>query len=137
MGLYLCVFDGEEEIEGVELGHYADFGDFRDTVMNRLEAGRAGSRFPVLMIHSDCDGELSPAEAAALSLELKAIESELSRLPPIQLKEGWRRSVAKSLGIAPRNLAECFFDIDGEPLFDRLKGLCAVSATKRLPILFQ
>jgi len=52
MGLYLCVFDGEEELDGVEVGFYADFGTFRNAVVRHLENGKAGSRFPTLIHHS-------------------------------------------------------------------------------------
>jgi hypothetical protein len=54
MGLYLCVFaddaDGEE-LEGVEVGGYDDFGLLRQAVADRLEPAGWGSRFPVLMSH--------------------------------------------------------------------------------------
>jgi hypothetical protein len=35
------------------------------------------------------------------------------------------------------NLLETFFDVDGEPLLDRLIGLCRVASSRNLPILFQ
>jgi hypothetical protein len=37
MGLYLAVFDDEHELEGVEVGAYADFSTFQDAVVNNLE----------------------------------------------------------------------------------------------------
>src|SRR5206468_1590548 len=60
MSLYLCIFRGDEEIEGVEVGSYADFGRFRDTVAEKLEDGRQGSRFPLLQLHPDSEGEWDP-----------------------------------------------------------------------------
>lgn len=137
MGLYLCVFDGDDELDGIEVGSYADFGTFRDTVRDRLEQGRAGSRFPVLMSHSDCDGEWSPDEADRLRAELEVVARELASLPSVALADGWQRAVARQLGVKPRNLAECFFDVDGEPLVERLIGLCACAVRRGLPILFQ
>jgi hypothetical protein len=137
MGLYLCVFDGDEELEGVEVGSYADFGALRDAIREHLEGGTAGSRFPVLMMHSDCDGEWSPSEAVQLQAELELIARELARFPPSSLGDGWKLSVARTFGLRPDNLAECFFDVDGEPLFDRLIGLCRSSVQHGLPILFQ
>jgi len=137
MGLYLCVFDGEDELEGVEVGRYGDFGLFRDTVRDRLERGVPGARFPILMKHSDCDGVWSPEEAEALREELAIIAGELAQEPPMPLPEGWKRSVARTLGLSPANLLDCFFDVDGEPLVDRLRGLCSCAAQRRLPILFQ
>lgn len=138
MGLYLCVFDDdEEELEGVEVGNYADFDVFRTTISNRLEGGVYGSRFHTLMMHSDCDGEWSPDEAHKLSAELKTIARELSAFAPIPLGDGWKKSVARMYGLSPKSLDECFFDVDGESLFDRLQQLCSVSIERGLPILFQ
>ena len=37
MGLYLCVFDNDDELEGVEVGSYSDFDFFRSTVTELLE----------------------------------------------------------------------------------------------------
>jgi immunity protein 70 of polymorphic toxin system len=115
MGLYLAVFDGDEEIEGVEVGSYSDFAAFRAAIAEQLEGGTIGSRFPTLMLHSDSDGTWSPEEAARLQIELKQIGYEFRERPPAELK-GWQAGVAASLGIAPKNLHESFFDVDGEPL---------------------
>jgi hypothetical protein len=70
MGLYLCVFEGDEEVDGVEVGPYADFDKFRDCVVRALEGSSPGWKFPTLILHSDCDGEWSPREAAKLEKEL-------------------------------------------------------------------
>ena len=32
MGLYLCIFDEDEEVDGVEVGLYSDFNALRDYV---------------------------------------------------------------------------------------------------------
>ena len=48
MGLYLCVFEADDidnELEGVEVGGYDDFGRLRETVSDRLEEGKWGSRW--------------------------------------------------------------------------------------------
>ena len=137
MGLYLCVFDGDDELEGVEVGSYGDFGTFRDTVRDRLEQGVPGSRFPILMRHSDCDGMWSPADAELLRLELATIAQEFAIQPPMPLHDGWQKSVTRTLGLSPANLLDCFFDVDGEPLLERLQGLCLCSVQRELPILFQ
>jgi len=138
MGLYLAVFDEDEELEGVEVGSYADFGLFRDSVATHLESGSAGSRFPVLMLHSDCDGSWSPAESLLLQEELEAIREEFQRLPPLEPKPGsWQESVARSLGMKPKNRYESFFDVDGEPLVDRLITAARVSVRAKRDILFQ
>jgi len=137
MGLYLAVFDDENEVDGVEIGAYSDFGDFRGAVVGNLESGVAGSRFPTLILHSDCDGEWSPTEAAVLEKELKTIGMLFRKIPPVPLTVGWKIQVAKMLGISPGNLYDCFFDIDGEPLLERLIGLTQTSQSRNLPILFQ
>jgi hypothetical protein len=77
MGLYLCAFDGEDELEGVEVGSYADFNFLRDAVVAVVEDGKRGSRCPVLQNHHDSDGEWSPEEAARLLREFDLIEAAL------------------------------------------------------------
>jgi hypothetical protein len=138
MGLYLCVFSDEEEIDGVEVGSYADFGLFRDCIEDRLEQGVRGSRFPTLMLQADSDGCWSPIEARELLAELDMIAQELRAQPPIVPQATtWQAGVTKLLGLRPQNLAECFIDVDGEPLLERLGGLCRTSMESGLPILFQ
>lgn len=137
MGLYLAIFRGDEELDGVEVGAYADFGAFRDAVTNLLESGSPpGSRFPTLILHSDCDGQWSPAECSRLVDELSTIAEAFRRLPPRAIKVGWMVEVAAEKG-QPSNLYDCFFDVDGEPLIDRLANLAKVGVKHGLPILFQ
>jgi hypothetical protein len=123
MGLYLTIFDDENELEGVEVGAYADFGIFRDAVVEALEEGRAGSRCPTLILHSDCDGQWTPSEAAKLEQELESISAKFKQLPPIAIKGSWQKQVIKTFGLQVTNLHDCFFDVDGEPLLERLIGL--------------
>ena len=137
MGLYLAVFDGDDELDGVEVGSYADFGVFRSAVAKHLEGGVEGSRCPTLMLHSDCDGQWSPEEASLLQGELAAITESFMDLPPEPLGDGWKPEVAKTFGLRPGNLYDCFFDVDGEPLLDRLMGLAQFSVERNLPIVFQ
>ena len=137
MGLYLCVFDGDDELEGVEVGPYADFNYFRDTVAALVEYGVAGSVCPVLNTHSDCDGEWTAQAAHQLLAELAHIEQVLQKHPPTPFNADWKHTVAKTFGIAPKTLLDCFFDIDGEPLVERLRGLAQVSVSSGQPILFQ
>jgi hypothetical protein len=137
MGLYLCIFDGDEEVEGVEVGPYADFGKFRDCVVRELEGGNAGSKFPTLILHSDCDGEWSPTEAGKLETELVEISNEFRRRPSIPITSDWQKQVVKSFGSQINNLYDCFFDVDGEPLLERLVSLAELSQERNLPILFQ
>ena len=137
MGLYLAIFDGEDEVDGVEVGSYADFGTFRDAVLAHVENGGLGSRCPTLNLHSDCDGEWSASEAASLRSELEVIAERFKELPPEPLDEGWKLEIAKSFGLRPANLYDCFFDVDAEPLIERLIELAQLSQDRDLPILFQ
>lgn len=137
MGLYLCVFDGEEEVDGVDVGAYSDFGCFRDAVTDRLEGGYQGAKYPTLIIHSDCDGEWTPNECAKLEHELESIAASFRELPPTEFNAEWQRKVAKSLSLHPTNLYESFIDVDGEPLLERLLHVCHVAIEKQQAILFQ
>ncbi len=137
MGLYLCVFDGDEELEGVEIGLYADFDIVRQYVINSLECGHAGAKFPTFILHSDCDGEWGYDDCQRLKLELLEISAALKQRPPLELGDGWQKDVARSIGLKPRNAFESMIDVDGEFLFDRLEGLVEVALNHRLPILFQ
>jgi hypothetical protein len=137
MSLYLCIFDGDEELDGVDVGAYSDFGDFHDTIANVLEAWKAGSRFPVLMLRSGCGTEWSLAECRKLETELETIIAELKRQPPKEFFAEWQKNVAKKLGLRPATLYDCFIDVDGEPLLERLLGLVKLAQQRGLPILFQ
>lgn len=137
MGLYLCLFDEDEELDGVEVGSYRDFAFFRDAVAKHLEGNQPGSRFATLMLHSDCDGSWSPEESRLLESELRKIADAFRELPPIELPAGWQADAAKSLGLKGECLYDCFFDVDGEPLIERLLGLAKLSQATGKPILFQ
>jgi hypothetical protein len=137
MGLYLCIFEGDEEVDGVEVGPYADFDKLRDYVVRELEGGSAGSKFSTLILHSDSDGVWSPSDASGLEKELIEIGDEFRRRSPLPIISDWQKQVAKSFGLKPSNLYECFFDVDGEPLLERLIGLARLSQERNLPILFQ
>ena len=137
MGLYLCIFDGDVEINGVEVGAYADFNYLRDYIVRELEGGRAGSRFPTFILHSDCDGEWSEGECRKLQGELAEITTTLKQHPAIAFNSDWQSTVAKSVGLIPQNAFESFIDVDGEFLFERFQGLVKNALERRLPILFQ
>jgi hypothetical protein len=138
MGSYLCVFDkNDDELEGVEIGLYADFDVFRTTVADELEHGRIGDRYPTLGLHSDCDGEWSRSECETLKRELADIADAFRKLPPRPFSTAWQQGVAKLLGLRPQTLFDSFIDVDGEPLLDRLQRLCQVAIENNLPIVFQ
>ena len=138
MSLYLCVFDASgEEVEGIDVGSYADFNFFRDAVAAAVENGEFGSVCPILNTHSDCDGEWTVVEAAGLLLELDRIEREFSRYSAVDFNSDWKREISKNRGRQPETLLDCFFDIDGEPLVGRLRELASASISVGCPILFQ
>jgi hypothetical protein len=137
MGLYLCVFEGDKELDGVEVGSYADFNFFRDAVVSVVEDGQLGSKCPTLVNHPDSDGEWTSDEASQLLDELDVIKEALGKVPPVEFNSPWKKGVAKTMGIVPKSFLDCFFDVDGEPLLDRLRGLAEQSVRKNVPILFQ
>lgn len=137
MSLYLCVFEEDEELDGVDVGAYSDFGHLRATVANILERGNLGSRFPTLMRHSDCDGEWNLEECKKLQNELQIISNEFKQQPPEAFCAEWQEKVAKQIGLRPANLCDCFIDVDGEPLLERLVNLVKLAQRRNLPILFQ
>jgi len=137
VGLYLCVFEGDEELEGVEVGSYADFEWFRQVIADQLEGGRRGSRFPLLQLHADSDGEWSLSEIPLLRQELDEIARDAARLPPLELSSSWQRDAMRQAGRVPADLSGCFVDVDGEPLLERLQTLCDVAWESHQPILFQ
>jgi Immunity protein 70 len=137
MTLYLCIFDQDTELDGVTVGHYSDFGVFRDYIAHHLEKGARGSRFPTLMLHSDCDGEWTARECLKLKEELNVIQAELRRLPPVPLNSGWKLTVVKDRRLSPACALDSFFDVDGEPLVGRVLGLAELAIRTNRAILFQ
>ena len=133
MGLYLCIFadDGDDEIAGWQLGHYSDFGCFRDAISRHL--GTAD--FPVLMDHSDCDGEWSVAQLPGLVSELEAIGAKFRSLPPEEPDGAFEHTVEYRTGA--RSLYECFHNVDGENLFVALVALAHEGIRVKRPISFQ
>jgi hypothetical protein len=138
VGLYLCVFasdDTDEELDGIDVGGYDDFHDFRQAVSDKVEAGQWASTFPRLMNHPDSDGEWTPGEAALLIGELGAIQKAFEQLPP-EPASGWRAEAIRMKGL-PQSLADCFVDVDGEPLLERMVALAKLCADRKRPIIFQ
>ena len=137
MSLYLVILDEDEEVDGFQVGSYSDFGKFRDAVAEQLERGVRGLRFPTLMLHSDCDGEWTPSEAARLEKELDDISAAFHKLPPVALTLAWQKQVAEEFDLQMTSLYDCFFDVNGDPLLERLSDLARLSQREELPILFQ
>jgi hypothetical protein len=137
MSLYLCIFAGNHEVAGLEVGSYADFNALRQTIAGALEGGSAGARFPHLMLHSDCEGEWAVDACLKLREELVTIVAEMAALPPLPFLGDWQEAVAKARALKPGNAGESFIDVDGEFLLPRLQGLVEAALTQGHPILFQ
>ena len=115
MSLYLCVFAGGQELAGVEVGGYRDFAAFRQHIAEHHEAGRAGERFPLLLLHSDCEGAWTVAECLGLRQEFSVLRTAMTTDPRLA----------------------AFQDVDGENLVEQLGALVEVALTNGQPILFQ
>ncbi len=141
MGLYLTAWDDASgrEFDGVEVGRYEDFAVFRETISSYLEpAVPWGARFPLLLNHEDCDGQWDAAVLPALLEELKTVHRELSGLMPRpDLLDDWKVETARRFGLEPKNLSECFFDVDGQNLCTKLIALAELALQKGVPIYFQ
>jgi len=97
MSLYLCVFDGDREADGVEVGPYADFNALRMAVAATAPGGAAASTFPTLLGHSDCDGAWSPEDCARLRAELETAETSLRARPPAPFPSPWQAEAARAV----------------------------------------
>lgn len=138
MGLYLAVFDGDNEIDGIEVGSYKDFGLLRDQVTANLENGKPGTQFPTLILHSDCDGSWTPSECESLLIELSIIAREFKIRPALpQSTNTWQADLMKTLGLKPATLFDSFIDVDGEPILERLPRLAMTALEFKRDILFQ
>ncbi|MBI3413708.1 MAG: hypothetical protein HY043_00075 [Verrucomicrobia bacterium] len=133
MGLYLCIFteDHEDELGACDVGHYSDFGCFRDTVARHMKA----ADFPILMTHSDCDGEWTVEQLPALVRELEIIAARFRALPPEEPKGAFEHAAEYRAGAA--SLYDCFHEVNGENLFEALIGLCRQGISSQRPITFQ
>lgn len=130
MSLYLCVFDGEQEMEGIEVGSYASFNSFRSYVVREIEGGTPGSSFPTLVLHSDSDGEWPLQDCVCLRSELGSIRATMVGRPPVTPADGFS-------GPPPENALESFRDVDGQLLVERMQTLVEVAIQRGRPILFQ
>jgi hypothetical protein len=139
MGLVLFVYDGREsgdDLDGFQVGSYSDFGAWRDFIPAKLEGGRWGSRFPTIMMHSDCDGEWSPVDCIALKRELAAIRDEMARLLVVPFHSAWQQQVADEFGLRQQSALDCFINVYGETLVDAIERLADLAMRLGRPITF-
>jgi hypothetical protein len=111
MSLYLCAFDGDYELAGVDVGSYETFGDFRKAVAQLVWMGITRGELPLLLDHPDGDGEWAVADLPALRDELERLQGKPA--------------------------AERFEDTEGQPLVDALIALVSVAEEHGVPVLFQ
>jgi hypothetical protein len=83
------------DMPGVEVGAYADFGRLRDYIVRKLEGGKFGSRFPDLMVHSDCDGEWSAEQGLLLRRDITDIIDSRKQRPSVPFSSGWQQSPSR------------------------------------------
>ncbi len=133
MGLYLCIFaeDQKEELGACDVGHYSDFGYFRDTIAHHMRA----TDFPVLMTHSDCDGEWAVEQLPALVRELEIMSAKFRSLPPEAPEGAFEHTVEYREGA--KSLYDCFHEVNGKNLFEALLALCRQGISSQRPISFQ
>ena len=137
MGLYLYIGNDGGQIDGADFGKYADFGAFRQYVASQVERGTLGHKFPVLLLHSDRDGEWTVDECHRLRAELLQIGETMHALPPAPVDGQWQLDLVESRGMVPANAIESFFDADGMPVLVRLLKLTAIAIEHGRPIVFQ
>jgi hypothetical protein len=131
VSLYLTIFDGDAEVAGWVFGHYSDFGYFRDVIAAKMRA----EDYPVLLTHSDCDGEWTPKQLPHLRRELQSIGERFKQLPAEQPQSAFEHTEEYRRGA--RNLYDCFHNVDGESVFEALIALCDEGIRRDRPILFQ
>jgi hypothetical protein len=139
MGLILCVYQDREagdDVDGFQVGSYGDFAAWRDFIAANLEGDHWGSRFPTLMMHSDCEGEWSPLDCLTLKSELAVIREEMTRLPVVPFHSAWQQQVAEEFGLRQRSAIDCFINVDGETLVDAIERLAELALRLGQPITF-
>jgi Immunity protein 70 len=139
MGLCLVVLDSDhddddgaeqEEIAECDVGHYSDFGCFRNTIARCLDA----RLFPTLMEHSDCDGEWSLADIPILERELQTIGAAFQEYPPEEPVGAFEH--CSDYRVDAKSLYDCFHSVNGENLIEAILGLCKVAREHKRSITF-
>ena len=131
MSLYLAVFSNGREIDGWVFGHYSDFGYFRDY----LEGVADRSEVPLLMEHSDCDGQWDAEDLPALKKELTHLGALFKSLPPHEPVGAFEHT--KDYRAGADSLYDCFHNVDGTNLFEAFTSLCELGIELNEPILLQ
>jgi len=134
MSLYLCIFDDDgDDVEGFQVGHYSDFGAFRDMIVAKIP--NAVTQYPLLMQHSDCDGEWALEDLPPLKQELQTIGETFRTLPAMPIVGAFEHVAHCREGTS--TLYDCFHNVDEENLFVALMHLCDAGIEMSKPISFQ
>ena len=140
MALQLAVRQGDQEIEGFELGSFVDFDRFLNHVVQTLEDGNAGSKFPAVSNGPDRDesegDDWSVKYCERLRAELTTLTAAMKAQPPVPFVSGAHKKAAQSKGLTPGNAYESFINAKGEFLLDGLQRLVNAAVDRKLPILF-
>ncbi len=138
MGLCLYILDRDPPFEDEEptelaecdVGAYSDFGAFRDLISKHLD----DSKYPVLMNHSDCDGEWPLEDIPLLERELRVIAKAFQKLPPEEPVGGLEHAAKYRVGA--KSLYDCVHVVGGRNIFEALLDLCAKARKFKRPIFF-
>jgi hypothetical protein len=79
MSLYLCIYEFDTEVHGIDMGSYSDFNTIRYKLFNIYKSINTINPLPTLMNHSDCEGEWSPLECKILINELNSIKEIIDK----------------------------------------------------------
>jgi hypothetical protein len=129
--LYIGLFREDSEIEGWVMGHYSDFGYFREVVMKHFTP----QQLPLLLGASDCEASFPPALLPTLKAELEHLAAHLHALPPVLPTNAFEHN--RALWSRAVTLYDCFHNVDGENLLEALISLCEQGITQELTICFQ
>lgn len=140
MGLHLAVRKGDTELDGFDLGGLSDFNRLLNYVVQNLEGGEAGAKFPAVSNGPDRDesegDDWSVKYCERLRAELAGLSAAMKAQPPVPFVSSAHQKAAKTKGLTPGNAYESFINGDGEFLLDGLKRLVDLAVERRLPIQF-
>jgi hypothetical protein len=140
MGLHLAVRQDDKELDGFDIGSYADFDRFLSHVSQTLEGGEPGAKFPAVINGPDRDegegDDWSVKYCGRLRAELAAIAAAMKAQPPVPFASAEHEKVAKAKGITPRSAYESFINGSGQFLLDGLQRLASTAVERQLPIQF-
>ena len=123
---------------GGEIGSASFFTAFFSTIVVRLENGRWGSRFPVVM-NQLYNGQVAPDHAANAKRELQSIRTELRQFSPadvvwdfedLSARPPWGDNIAAHI----RDLSNYFVTSTGRNLIDLLLETFSYSESHALPV---